>query len=175
MRTRNHGDYHLGQVLYTGNDFIIIDFEGEPARSLGERRIKRTPLRDVAAMIRSFHYAAYVALHGQSATPHRVEDLPVLEKWAVCWYMWVTSVFLRSYMEIMMDSPILPETRDGQRTLLEAYLLDKAVYEINYELNNRPDWIGLPIQGVLEVLGIENESAGEKLPEKQGELTKRLQ
>jgi maltose alpha-D-glucosyltransferase/alpha-amylase len=175
MRTRHHGDYHLGQVLYTGNDFVIIDFEGEPARHLGERRIKRSPLRDVAGMIRSFHYAAYVALHGQSSTLLRVEDVPVLEKWAVCWYMWVTSVFLNSYLEIMMDSPILPETRDGQRTLLEAYLLDKAVYEINYELNNRPDWIGLPIQGILQVLGIENEPAGEKPPEKQGELPKRLQ
>ena len=89
--------------------------------------------------------------------------------------MWVTSVFLNSYLEMMMDSPILPETRDGQKILLDAYLLDKAVYEINYEMNNRPDWIGLPIQGILQVLGIENEPDDEKLQEKQGELTKRLQ
>jgi maltose alpha-D-glucosyltransferase / alpha-amylase len=172
MRIRLHGDYHLGQILYTGNDFVIIDYEGEPARHLGERRIKRTPLRDIASMIRSFHYAAYVALYGQTSTLLREEDMPVLEKWAVCWYMWVASVFLNSYLEMMLDSPILPSTMDGQRTLLDAYLLDKAVYEINYELNNRPDWIGLPVRGILQVLGIENEPPGRKTIQKTGRVSK---
>jgi maltose alpha-D-glucosyltransferase/alpha-amylase len=159
MRTRNHGDYHLGQVLHTGNDFVIVDFEGEPSRHLGERRIKRSPLRDVAGMIRSFHYAAYVSLKGREPTPLRPEDLPVLEKWARCWYLWVASSFLKSYLEFMSGSPILPKNREGQRILLDSYLLDKAVYEINYELNNRPDWAGLPLQGILQVLELEHEPA----------------
>ena len=159
MRTRNHGDYHLGQVLHTGNDFVIVDFEGEPSRHLGERRIKRSPLRDIAGMIRSFHYAAYVSLKGRESTPLRPEDLPVLDKWARCWYLWVASSFLKSYLEFMTGSPILPKNREGQRILLDSYLLDKAVYEINYELNNRPDWAGLPLQGILQVLELEHEPA----------------
>jgi maltose alpha-D-glucosyltransferase/alpha-amylase len=152
MRIRCHGDYHLGQVLYTGNDFVIVDFEGEPARRLGERRIKRSPLRDVAGMIRSFHYAAYFALHGEASSIIRPEDLPTLEEWARSWYLWVSAAFLKSYLEMVADSPILPRSREGVRVILDAYLLDKAIYEINYELNNRPDWVGLPLQGILQVL-----------------------
>jgi maltose alpha-D-glucosyltransferase/alpha-amylase len=152
VRVRCHGDYHLGQVLYTGNDFIIIDFEGEPARHLGERRIKRSPLRDVASMIRSFHYAAYVALHGQAATVLRPEDLPMLQEWALAWYLWVSATFLKSYLQLMADTPILPQTREGIKVVLDAYLLNKAVYEVDYELNNRPDWVGLPLQGIVQML-----------------------
>jgi maltose alpha-D-glucosyltransferase/alpha-amylase len=157
MRVRCHGDYHLGQVLYTGSDFVIIDFEGEPARHLGERRIKRSPLRDVAGMIRSFHYAAYAALHGQASTMLRPEDVPVLEEWARFWYLWVSATFLKSYLEFMANTPILPQTREGIRVILDAYLLDKAIYEVNYELNNRPDWVGLPLQGILQMLEAEAE------------------
>jgi len=160
MRIRCHGDYHLGQVLYTGSDFVIIDFEGEPSRHLGERRIKRSPLRDVAGMIRSFHYAAYVALRGQvSTTVLRPEDLPVLEKWAQAWYLWVSATFLKSYLELMADIPILPQSKEGMQVILDAYLLDKAIYEVNYELNNRPDWLELPLHGILQVLGVGEESA----------------
>jgi predicted RNA-binding Zn-ribbon protein involved in translation (DUF1610 family) len=158
MRTRCHGDYHLGQVLYTGNDFVIVDFEGEPARHLGERRIKRSPLRDVAGMIRSFHYAAYAALRGQTSTVLRPEDQPLLEEWAGAWYQWVSATFLKSYLEIMAVTPILPQTRDGMKVILDAYLLEKALYEVNYELNNRPDWVGLPLRGILQVLGVEKQS-----------------
>jgi maltose alpha-D-glucosyltransferase/alpha-amylase len=153
MRVRCHGDYHLGQVLYTGRDFVIIDFEGEPTRRLGERRIKRSPLRDIAGMIRSFHYAAYVALRGQASTIVRPEDLPLLEEWARSWYLWVSATFLKSYLEFMADIPILPQGREGVRVILDAYLLDKALYEVNYELNNRPDWVGLPLEGILQMLG----------------------
>jgi maltose alpha-D-glucosyltransferase/alpha-amylase len=159
MRIRCHGDYHLGQVLHTGNDFVIVDFEGEPARHLGERRIKRSPLRDVAGMIRSFHYAAYAALHRRVATGFRTEDLPVLQDWAQAWYRWVSAVFLKSYLEIMAETPVLPRTPEEMRTILDAYLLDKAVYEVNYELNNRPDWVALPLQGILQVLKTEEEPA----------------
>ena len=157
MRVRCHGDYHLGQVLYTGSDFVIIDFEGEPARRLGERRIKRSPLRDVAGMIRSFHYAAFAALRGQASTILRPEDLPVLEEWARFWYHWISATFLKSYLEFMADIPILPQSREGVKVILDAYLLDKAMYEVNYELNNRPDWVGLPLQGILQMLEAEAE------------------
>ncbi|MFC1931553.1 maltose alpha-D-glucosyltransferase [Chloroflexota bacterium] len=157
MRTRCHGDYHLGQVLYTGKDFVIIDFEGEPARHLSERRIKRSPLRDIAGMIRSFHYAAHFALRGQAPTVLRPEDIPMLREWAEAWYFWVSATFLKSYLDIMRDTPILPQTREGIKVILDAYLLDKALYEVNYELNNRPDWVGLPLQGILQVLESEEE------------------
>jgi maltose alpha-D-glucosyltransferase/alpha-amylase len=153
MRIRGHGDYHLGQVLYTGNDFVIVDFEGEPARHLGERKIKRSPLRDIAGMVRSFHYAAHMALLGRTPTVLRPEDRPVLETWAQAWYRWVSAVFLKSYLEIMADTPILPQSYEGKRVILDAFMLDKALYEVNYELNNRPDWVGVPLQGILQVVG----------------------
>ena len=162
MRIRCHGDYHLGQVLYTGNDFVIIDFEGEPARHLGERQIKRSPLRDVAGMIRSFHYAAHAALRAQTSAVLRPQDLPVLKEWAHAWYYWVSTTFLKSYLELMADTPILPPSRESVQVLLDAYLLDKAIYEVNYELNNRPDWVGLPLKGILQVLGADDERAAEE-------------
>jgi len=159
MRIRCHGDYHLGQVLYTGSDFVIVDFEGEPMRHLTERRIKRSPLRDVAGMIRSFHYAAYASLRVQMSTILRPEDLPRLEKWAESWYGWVSSTFLKSYHEMIKDAPILPQNHEDIRIFLKAYLLNKALYEINYELNNRPDWINLPIKGIMQLLHQDKETA----------------
>jgi len=155
MRIRCHGDYHLGQVLYTGDDFFIIDFEGEPARYLTERRIKRSPLRDVAGMIRSFHYAAYAALRSRATKVPREEDLPILEEWSKVWYLWVSVTFLKAYLEIVSDLPILPESKEGKKALLDAYIMEKALYEIDYELNNRPDWVHLPLQGVLHILEAE--------------------
>ncbi|MDY6893498.1 MAG: maltose alpha-D-glucosyltransferase [Chloroflexota bacterium] len=164
MRVRCHGDYHLGQVLYTGSDFVIIDFEGEPARHLGERRIKCSPLKDIAGMIRSFHYAAQVVLHGKATTVVRPEDLPVLEEWARAWYLWVSATFLKSYLESMADAPILPRSREGVKVFLDAYLLDKAMYEINYELNNRPGWVGLPLQGIVQLVGADAEPVKTAVP-----------
>jgi maltose alpha-D-glucosyltransferase/alpha-amylase len=152
MRTRCHGDYHLGQVLHTGGDFVIVDFEGEPARSLGERRIKRSPLRDIAGMIRSFDYATHVALHGRASTIVRAEDVPRLEGWAQAWYLWVASAFVRAYMDIMADTPVLPSRQEDARLILDNYILEKALYEVNYELNNRPEWITVPLRGILQVL-----------------------
>lgn len=152
MRTRCHGDYHLGQVLHTGRDFVIVDFEGEPARSLGERRIKRSPLRDVAGMIRSFDYATHVAVHGHASTVVRSEDISRLNEWAQSWYTWVAGGFLRAYMEIMSDTPVLPSRLEDTRIILDNYILQKALYEVSYELNNRPDWVSVPLQGILQVL-----------------------
>jgi maltose alpha-D-glucosyltransferase / alpha-amylase len=153
MRTRCHGDYHLGQVLYTGKDFVIIDFEGEPARPLSERRIKRSPLRDVAGMLRSFHYASAAALFGQvPGVIARPEVRLTLEPWARYWYGWVSSVFLKTYLMNSSRGTFLPRTRQELETLLDAHLLEKAIYEIAYELNNRPDWVRIPLQGILQLM-----------------------
>ena len=149
-KIRIHGDYHLGQVLYTGKDFIILDFEGEPARALGERKLKRSALRDVAGMMRSFQYAAYSALWQPAM---RAEDVPFLERWADLWYRQMSSVFLQSYLEATDGAGFIPPDEGDFEILLEAYLLDKAVYEVGYELNNRPSWVVIPIRGIKHILG----------------------
>jgi maltose alpha-D-glucosyltransferase/alpha-amylase len=156
MRIRCHGDYHLGQVLYTGKDFVIIDFEGEPARPISERRIKRSPLRDVAGMLRSFHYAAYVALTRlEEGGLIRSEELAFLEAWARFWHVWVGTFFLNAYLEVALEGGFLPETREDLKVLLDIYLLEKAIYEVGYELNNRPPWTKIPLQGIEQVLRID--------------------
>jgi maltose alpha-D-glucosyltransferase/alpha-amylase len=154
LRIRTHGDYHLGQVLYTGNNFVIIDFEGEPARSLGERRIKRSALRDVAGMLRSFEYAAYTALFGSVERGLlSEEEASRLQPWARFWSQWVGSSFLRAYLPPVTAAGLIPSDRDAVRRLLHVLLLDKSVYELGYELNNRPAWARIPIRGILELLG----------------------
>jgi len=152
MKIRIHGDYHLGQLLMTGNDFIIIDLEGEPARALSERRLKRSPLRDVAGMIMSFHYAAYNSL--LKHIPFGPEELQRLEPWAVLWYRYVSGVFLSSYFNTVKDAPFIPKDREELDIMLRAYLLEKAIYELGYELNNRPDWIRIPIKGIKDLLEV---------------------
>jgi len=161
MRIRCHGDFHLGQVLYTGKDFIIIDFEGEPARSLSERRIKCSALRDVAGMLRSFHYAAYSALLEPGTTTAatmmrtlRPETVASIEPWSQCWYQWVSAAFLRAYRSIAADAVFLPRTDEELELLLNLYLLEKAIYELSYELNNRPDRVRIPLKGILEVMEV---------------------
>jgi maltose alpha-D-glucosyltransferase/alpha-amylase len=148
-KIRIHGDYHLGQILYTGKDFVILDFEGEPARALGERKLKRSALRDVAGMMRSFQYAAYSALWQPAM---RREDVPFLERWADLWYRQISGVFLQSYLQTTSAATFIPQNAEDLEILLEAYLLDKAVYEIGYELNNRPDWVVIPIRGIKHIL-----------------------
>ncbi len=156
MRIRGHGDFHLGQVLHAGNDFVIIDFEGEPDRTLTERRFKRSPLRDVAGMLRSFEYAAQSALRSsvQDGVIRR-EDVATLEPWAWFWRQWVSSAYLRAYLRGIEGSQLLPRSRDDLGVLLRVLLLEKSVYELGYELNNRPDWAAIPIRGILELLGTE--------------------
>jgi maltose alpha-D-glucosyltransferase/alpha-amylase len=154
QRIRCHGDYHLGQVLYTGDDFWIIDFEGEPARSLVERRRKRSPLADVAGMLRSFHYAVSGQLTTDMPDSHvRPQDVPVLEPWAAVWYAWVGAAFLETYLGTVAPGKLLPDDRTAVALVLDVHLLEKGLYEIGYELNNRPDWVGIPLRGVLDVLG----------------------
>jgi maltose alpha-D-glucosyltransferase/alpha-amylase len=150
LKIRHHGDYHLGQVLFTGNDFVIIDFEGEPARSLTERRLKRSPVRDLAGMVRSFHYASYsVFLKHASVRP---EDAEILEPWARLWYAYVSGIFLDAYARAAGKAPLLPAEPAEMETLLDAFVLEKAVYEVGYELNNRPDWVIIPLRGIAHVL-----------------------
>ena len=150
MRIRIHGDYHLGQVLYTGKDFFIIDFEGEPARTVSERRWKRSPLRDVAGMIRSFHYAAHVALLKESSI--RPEDIPILKPWASLWYRYLSGIFLGSYLESAGYASFIPPDKEELKVMLKAFLLEKVVYELGYELNNRPDWVIVPLKGIRDLL-----------------------
>ena len=152
---RCHGDFHLGQVLNTGKDFAIIDFEGEPARPLSERRLKRSPLRDVAGMIRSFHYASYAALFTRAGGSIRPEDQAQLEPWAKFWSQWTAVAYLKGYLEAAGDARFLPTDPSDLKLLLRAFLLDKAMYEIRYELDNRPEWLRIPIRGVLDLLGDE--------------------
>jgi maltose alpha-D-glucosyltransferase/alpha-amylase len=153
MRTRNHGDFHLGQVLHTGRDMVIIDFEGEPARPLGERRLKRSPLRDVAGMLRSFHYAVHGSvLRSELGATIRREDEPALEPWIRAWYGWVSSAYLAGYREATANAPFLPADEADWAVLLDAFLFHKAFYEVSYELSNRPDWVSIPLRGILELL-----------------------
>jgi maltose alpha-D-glucosyltransferase/alpha-amylase len=149
-RIRIHGDLHLGQLLRARTDFLFVDFEGEPARSLEERRRKQSPLRDVAGMLRSFSYAAQAALgrHVQ----RRPENGSALEPWATLWERSVSAEFLRGYRDTMGANPLLAAPEKAQ-VLLRALLLEKACYELAYELNNRPTWLYIPLAGVRELLG----------------------
>jgi maltose alpha-D-glucosyltransferase/alpha-amylase len=149
-RIRCHGDYHLGQLLWHENNFIIIDFEGEPARPLAERRRKQSPLKDVAGMLRSFSYAAYAALFAFTQT--RPDDFSRLEPWALFWQQWTSIRFVQSYLATAAGASFLPVQRQELAVLLEAFVLDKALYELHYELNNRLDWLRIPLPGVLRLL-----------------------
>jgi maltose alpha-D-glucosyltransferase/alpha-amylase len=146
-RIRCHGDYHLGQVLKTRADFVIIDFEGEPARSLSARREKHSPLRDVAGLLRSFHYAVDTALGAEPA-----RDRPRLVPAARSFRLWSSAAFLRSYLYAVRSSGLLPPSRTALSLLLDLLILEKAIYEMGYELNHRPAWLGIPVRAVLDAL-----------------------
>ncbi len=150
QKIRLHGDYHLGQVLWTGRDFVIIDFEGEPARAYSERRLKRSPIRDVAGMIRSLHYAAYsTVLQDEFKNARKDDDL---RGWAEVWFQNVTRIYLHGYWEQVKDTDLMPEDDGDFKILLETFLLEKAVYELHYELNSRPDWVLIPLRGIKTIL-----------------------
>jgi len=163
QRIRIHGDFHLGQTLRTKADanmgsnnggtgnFVIIDFEGEPARSIEERRRKQSPLRDVAGMIRSFSYAAYTAVDRALAGKRLEEERGSLSEWAKQWQQAASAAFINAYGETAaLNANLLPEPKAAQ-VLLEAYLLEKALYEVLYELNHRPEWLRIPISGILSL------------------------
>jgi maltose alpha-D-glucosyltransferase/alpha-amylase len=150
LKSRIHGDYHLGQVLYTGKDFIIIDFEGEPARPLSERRLKRSCLRDVAGMIRSFHYVVNSELTRHGII--RPEDVARLEPWTDLWYHCVSATFTHAYLSELADSALIPVSKEHRGILLQTFLLQKSLYELQYELNNRPDWVIIPLKGIIHTV-----------------------
>jgi maltose alpha-D-glucosyltransferase/alpha-amylase len=146
-RIRVHGDYHLGQVLRVKTDFVILDFEGEPARPLADRRAKQCPLKDLAGMLRSFSYAAYSSLI--NFTARHVKGIASLEPWARLWERCVATEFLRAYRETARDAQFLPENTDNFRKVLDVFLVDKALYEVLYELNTRPSWVRIPLMGIM--------------------------
>jgi len=162
QRIRIHGDYHLGQTLRTeaasgteqatpassSGDFVILDFEGEPARPVEERRRKQSPLKDVAGMMRSFSYASFAALDRFVAATE-IDDCSVAASWARLWQNSASAMFLWAYRDTIDAAPaLLPVTKESQE-LLNFYLLEKALYELLYELNNRPAWLHIPMNGIL--------------------------
>jgi maltose alpha-D-glucosyltransferase/alpha-amylase len=148
-RLRCHGDFTLREVLYTGRDFVVIDFEGVPTRPLSDRRRKYTPLRDVAVMLRSFHYAAQAALENGNV---RREDRPALVPWARLWQLWTSVAFLRGYWGTTGAGNILPATLPEQEVLLDYYQIKRALHELRYETGRGRNRIGIPIQGLTQVL-----------------------
>ncbi|MGD0504473.1 MAG: maltose alpha-D-glucosyltransferase [Steroidobacteraceae bacterium] len=145
-KIRIHGDYHLGQVLLTRNDFILIDFEGEPGHSLEERRAKQSPLRDLAGMLRSFGYVEHSALR---AVAHDDVELAKLAPLAHSWAVKVRATFLAAYDATARAASLYDALTPGDG-LLGLFELEKALYELRYELGNRPAWAGIPLQGILE-------------------------
>lgn len=157
LKTRIHGDFHLGQVLFTGKDFVIIDFEGEPGFSFSERRLRKNPMKDVAGLMRSLHYAAYgkILLNERYST----NDRQVLESWAEQWQHYVSRFFLGAYMEKMEIGRSLSKERE---ILLQTFLMEKAVYELGYELNGRPDWTIIPLRGISYLIDRYKETSSTK-------------
>jgi trehalose synthase-fused probable maltokinase len=152
-RTRIHGDYHLGQVLYTRSDFVIIDFEGEPARPIAERSVKLSPLQDLAGMLRSFHYAAFASVFARSAAADAPPEI-VRQRLTVAqvWYLWIAAHFTNAYRKEAGRASFIPASEKQFADLLRLHLLEKAVYELSYELNNRPDWVRIPLAGISSLL-----------------------
>jgi maltose alpha-D-glucosyltransferase/alpha-amylase len=150
MKTRYHGDYHLGQVVIAQNDYYILDFEGEPRRPLAERRGKHTPLKDVAGMLRSFDYAAWAALDHQ--TKDHPERRALLRPHVQAWRDQAGAVFLAGYRETLAGTACYPTEEAAAQGLLRLAMLEKLFYEIGYELANRPGWVWIPLAGANELL-----------------------
>jgi maltose alpha-D-glucosyltransferase/alpha-amylase len=149
-RIRCHGNLHLGQVLYTGKDFVIIDFEGDRDKPISERRRKRLSLRDVAGMLRSFHYAAFTALIDDTVV--RPEDRPLAEPWAHVWALWVSAAYLGAYFQATKGAEFLPKTREELAIVLDSAVMEKALSELGHELRSKSAWVSVPLQGIAEAL-----------------------
>jgi maltose alpha-D-glucosyltransferase/alpha-amylase len=150
VRIAAHGNYHLEEVLRRGDDFTIIDFEGEPPRPLFERRLKRSPVVDVASMIRSFDYAACIALPAEDGENGQRPSHGT-RCWSRFWRHWVSAVFLQAYFSTV-DRRLLPAKRDDLRLLLDIGLLERTLYELGHELAHRPDWVHIPLKGLRDLL-----------------------
>jgi maltose alpha-D-glucosyltransferase/alpha-amylase len=151
-RLRLHGDFHLGQVLWTGSDFVFIDFEGASGISLGERRIKHCPLRDVVTMLRSFHHAAHCT-HEQRVASGSQGLLPKVEPWLRYWNLWVSAAYLKAYFQTIGKSGILPENQEDLGVMLEAYLLSRLLEELSRELNGSGASLPTVLHGILFLVG----------------------
>ena len=153
-RIRHHGNLNLSHLIFTGNDVMFLDFDGDPTRPMSERRIKRSALRDVASMLRSFDYISRAVMYGQvpGIQATKRESAPLLEKWGDAWRMWMGAIFLRSYMEAAGNAEFVPRSQKERRVLMRAYLLEKCLLEINHELDYRPDWVRIPVRGILNLL-----------------------
>ncbi len=150
QKTRVHGDYHLGQVLFTGKDFIIIDFEGEPARTINARNLKYSPFKDLAGMLRSFHYAIYIGYF--KLKEREPEHATGIESWIDHWYHEVSYHFLKAYFETAHNADYIPDKESHIEKLLNLFLIEKSIYEASYEINNRPDWLIVPLSGLNRIV-----------------------
>lgn len=157
-RIRCHGNYHLAQVLFTGKDFVLVDFEGPGRASLAERRRKVSPVKDLASMLQSFHYVLLSTLHapprsGDTAQPRiRDEDRPKLEPWGRFWYNWITCGFLKSYFDVAGNAAYVPQSRDEREILFDAYSLERSLRALAFEIQHRPTWIPIPLSAILDTL-----------------------
>jgi maltose alpha-D-glucosyltransferase/alpha-amylase len=151
QRCRIHGRYHLGKLLYTGKDFVVLDFEGDSTRPLPERRRKRAALRDVASMLHSFEYVAQVALREEAIV--REGDRPAAEPWARLWMTWTPAAFLGAYLETTAGSKIVPRDRSETELLLDTLLLELALDDVYTELDQRPDWATIALRTINDMLG----------------------
>lgn len=158
LRIRIHGDYHLGQVLHEAGDYIILDFEGEPESSVSDRKVKHSPLKDVAGMLRSFHYAAYAALYFSPGAASLRAKHPEAEALAEKWFQLVASLYLGSYLSYLDRPAFQLQNQSELIALLRVHLLEKAVYEFGYELNGRPDWVIIPLKGIRQIIGAQLKS-----------------
>lgn len=149
-RIRLHGDYHLGQILVTDQDFYILDFEGEPESTIRDRKVKQPPLKDVAGLFRSFHYAIYATLFNNSEEYPQTQD--ELFEAAEVLYGYLTSVFLEEYTEVIQNANLNIGYNQERVYILKYCLLEKAVYEIGYELNSRPRWALIPLKGISNII-----------------------
>jgi maltose alpha-D-glucosyltransferase/alpha-amylase len=149
VTTRYHGDYHLGQLLVTAQGFLILDFEGEPLRSLAERRAHGSPIKDVAGMLRSLSYAANTAL---ASAKREAAEAAHLAPWTEAWEQCARTAFLDGYISTTQGTAFVPNDPALFHTAVAVFELEKALYELHYELNNRPDWLPIPLHGIQRVI-----------------------
>ena len=150
MKIRTHGDYHLRQILWTGREYIMNSFEGDPSKSFSERRIRRSAMRDLAAMIRSLHYAAYSNILSPEYDQQRKEGN--LEEWAETWHYYVSRLYIKGYFDKAGNKDYVPKKHEDFKILMHTFLLEKSLTELNYEIENRPEWIIIPLRGIKAVL-----------------------
>ena len=151
QKIRIHGDYHLGQVMLSPRGWLILDLEGEPVRSLEDRRAKQSPLRDVAGMLRSFSYAVWASLFDRTE-PDSQEWLR-LQRWGLAWEQLARDRFMTAYMRTSHEGTFLPPDREDLKVMLDVFEIDKALYELNYERGHRPQWIRIPLRSIAQVVG----------------------